>query len=66
MTPRNLKHALESDYVIKDIAHAGNKKCLVKVSPRFANAGKKSTSFWMTTTYMKKQYPRQFASKARY
>ena len=64
--PANLKQALEKDYRITDILYAGKKKCLVKVSPRFANNGKKSTSFWMTSDYMKRTYPRKFEALARY
>lgn len=66
-TPRNLKNAIESDYLITRINYAGTKLCRVNLKPRFFRPGMKAVlSFWISTEYVKRNYPKSFAANAAY
>lgn len=61
MTPKTLKSAIESDYVISRINYSGSAKCRVDVKPRFYRSGMKAIlSFWISSKYVARNYPRAF------
>lgn len=61
MKPKNLKQAIDSDYLIKRINYTGSKNCLVILQPRFYNSDKVAqVSFWINSAYVKRNYPDSF------
>lgn len=60
-TPTTLKSAIKAGYVIKKIDYANSKKCRVDLEPRFYDQTMKpGLSFWMSSTYIKREYNSEF------
>ena len=56
--PRNLKQAIENDFLITNISSKGSVKCRVNVKRRFHKADCKDFfSFWVTSAHVSRNYP---------
>jgi hypothetical protein len=56
-TPKTLKSALDSGYIIKNINYIHSKQCRVDVQPQFYSAGMKAViSYWLSSKYVKRFY----------
>lgn len=60
-TPRNLKQALESGYIIKGLYAKHSKKIRVDLEEHFHQSGRKMfLYFWIDRDYFKRNYPNTY------
>lgn len=57
--PKTVKEAMEDQsYKVRNISYKYSDRLRVDFEPRFARPGKKICSFWISSTYFKRTYPR--------
>lgn len=59
--PKTVKEAMEDQsYKVRNISYKHSDRLRIDFEPRFAHSGKKICSFWISSTYFKRTYPRVY------